>query len=1212
MSTDVPCPRCGELLRPGVLNGLCPTCLGLAALTMSQLQARTETGNTNASGDLPGFILEGLSAESPPPPLGRLGEYELLERLGRGGMGTVYRARQPRLNRLVALKVVESAAIFADERALRRFQLEGSTMAVLDHPNIVPLYDVGQHGDFFFFSMKLVEGGNLGQQSTGPRSDPAAAVRVLGKIARAVHYAHQHGVIHRDLKPANILLDDAREPYIADFGVAKRVHAPSDLTLNAEVLGTPDFVAPEQAIGGPAPWSVLVDVYGLGAILYFLLTGRPPFHAETAWKTLQAIVEREPVRLRALNARVDRDLETIVLKCLSKLPARRYASAQEVAEELDRWLKGEPILARPPSSAGRLFKWARREPALAVLGATTLLAVFGLVAGQTAMSLRLARARNQLIEANTRLAANLHDLQWQQAEDLDSAGRVGDAVARFSRFLRDDPMDLPAAARLLSLLSTRNFPLLLRPPLVHGSPVNWVEFAPSGPSLVTASQDGRARVWNWTSGEALVVLTNSQPILRASFHPGGATLLTLSNEPRVELWEAETGRRICDLGLVSRADTDLVGFSPAGRHLLLPRRRDQLILADGKTGEESVEPLLFSAPISSRAWSDDDRYLVTAGEKSWVMWDLGSRPRQGTPHLVRESVVDVTFAPRGSALAVLTRGGEVQVVEVPSGRERISFPVGDAAKLRFLADGERLVAMNSEVNDYPAALFDVATGRRIGSPYGQPGFAPRNDPRLRALAFSFPNLGREVTSHLRLVDSTSGRPTGECFVHDGPVTMADFSADGRTLATASQDGTVRLWDLRVTAYEGRQVSGGSSVWDAQWSPTGDRIAITSGIHEDTRLHILDARSGETTTFPAAHDNYIPFVVWSPDGTRLATASEDQTARIWDARTGAPLSEPLRHDRRLNHCAFSPDGRMLATAGEDTLVRLWDGVRGSPLGSPLPHSSAVVKVSFSHDGNRMATACLDGTARIWSLDDHRLLAGPMRHRGVCWVAAFSSEGERLVTASSDFTAQVWATADGRPVVPALRHDGPVWWAEFRRDGRALVTSTEQGLVRVWDPLTGGPISRPMRHPGGVWYAHWSPDGRRLATTCTDGAARLWDAVSGLMLAEPVRHAAEVRRAEFSPDGRRLLSASRDGGVKVVSLFVPPIPVPSWFPDLAESTVGKRITWGGVMEPAPVEAEKVAFLHRPEGVADPYYQLWREWFLTGRRTKSAEGTAEPPFP
>ena len=291
-----------------------------------------------------------------------LGDYELIEKLGEGGMGLVFKARQRRLNRIVALKMIRSG-VLASHREIRLFQREAEAVAVLDHPNIVPIFETGVQGDLLFYSMKLITGRNLQESLARFQNQPAAIAMLVVKVADAIRHAHERGVLHRDLKPSNILVDENGEPHVIDFGLAKLLENDESTMASAgSAAGTPSYMAPEQAQGQRDQITTATDVYGLGTLLYALLTGRSPFRADTAQETIRQVIQQEPRRPRALDPQVDPDLETICLKCLEKDPRQRYASARDLAEDLERWSRGKPIVARPVSTAERLWKYARRHP----------------------------------------------------------------------------------------------------------------------------------------------------------------------------------------------------------------------------------------------------------------------------------------------------------------------------------------------------------------------------------------------------------------------------------------------------------------------------------------------------------------------------------------------------------------------------------------------------------------------------------------------------------------------------------------------------------------------------------------------------------------------------------------------------------------------------------------------------------------------------------
>ncbi|MEW6304817.1 MAG: DUF2514 family protein [Verrucomicrobiota bacterium] len=363
------CPQCGAPLPASALDGLCPRCVARRALAVPDT-----TVPLDQLGDAP------PAPATLPVTVRYFGDYELLEELARGGMGVVYKARQVSLNRTVAVKMI-LAGHFAGDAEVKRFRTEAEAAAHLDHPNIVPIYEVGEHEGQHYFSMKLVEGGDLARNLGRFTGDPKAAARLVAQVARAVHYAHQHGILHRDLKPGNLLIDANGQPHITDFGLAKRLEVDTSLTLSGAVMGTPSFMAPEQATGKGKRLTTAVDIYSLGAILYQLLTGQPPFVAETPLETLRQVVHQDPKPPSTVCAGIDQDLGTICLKCLEKDPQRRYASANALANDLERWLRHEPIHARPTSPREHAWKWLRRRPPIffAMASAILLCLVAGLV-----------------------------------------------------------------------------------------------------------------------------------------------------------------------------------------------------------------------------------------------------------------------------------------------------------------------------------------------------------------------------------------------------------------------------------------------------------------------------------------------------------------------------------------------------------------------------------------------------------------------------------------------------------------------------------------------------------------------------------------------------------------------------------------------------------------------------------------------------------------
>src|ERR1700747_2939745 len=362
------CERCGAEISADAPEGLCTACLFETGLSLPM--------DVFVSGDDHVLASTQKKESDRAKVFADFGDYELLEVIGRGGQGVVYRARQKSLNRTVALKVI-GLGHWATDAHLKRFRREAEAAASLDHSGIVPIYEVGERDGSCYFSMKLVEGGQLDDIAKHESMPMRRAVELIAKVARTVHYAHEHGILHRDIKPGNILLDQKGEPHLTDFGLARLIEAESTVTRALEVLGTPSYMAPEQAVGNNAAISCATDVYGLGAVLYQLLTGHAPFAGGATYETIKLLLDTEPRSPRLWNSKIDRDLSTICLKCLEKDPKRRYSSALALAEDLERWLKHEPILARHIGIFTRGRKWVRRNPTSALLAASLIVLAAG-------------------------------------------------------------------------------------------------------------------------------------------------------------------------------------------------------------------------------------------------------------------------------------------------------------------------------------------------------------------------------------------------------------------------------------------------------------------------------------------------------------------------------------------------------------------------------------------------------------------------------------------------------------------------------------------------------------------------------------------------------------------------------------------------------------------------------------------------------------------
>ncbi|QDV38513.1 protein kinase domain-containing protein [Tautonia plasticadhaerens] len=1144
MSSDPTCPLWGDALSAEAPLGLCPACVrraGPAGDTAGGLEPDAVTRSFRLSD--PTAIAAG-PANLAPGTVRCFGDYELLEEIARGGMGVVYRARQISLNRPVALKVIRAGHL-ADEGDVRRFRLEAEAAAALDHPGIVPVFEVGRHRGQDFFSMGYVAGRSLAQElAAGPLPSRRAA-ELLQQVAEAVAYAHGRGVLHRDLKPANILLDGRGRPRVTDFGLAKRVEGDSGLTRSGAVVGTPSYMPPEQAEGRNVEVGPAADVYGLGATLYAALTGRPPFQAATVADTLRQVVERDPVPPRRLNAAVPRDLETICLKCLEKPAERRCASAGELAADLGRWLEGRPIRARPVSPPERTWRWCRRNPVVAALSTALSLLLVAAAVGATLAAIQLRHTAEEYRRLFVRQLVDAGVRSLDRGDPLGSLPWFAEALRRDGA---DPDRERDHRIRLAAVLG--GCPRLVQV-WGHDGGVASAVYDAAGRRVVTASNDKTARVWDAVTGQLIASLRHGDAVRHAAFSPDGRRIVTASVDGRARIWDASTG----DLLETLEHGTGVqhAAFSPDGRRVVTAGHDGAARIWELAIGGQP-KLLRHGAMVWHATFSPDGSRVVTASnDKTARVWDADTGAPVTSPLEHDRQVRRGAFSPDGRRVVTACYDGTARVWDADTGMPLTTLVHdGIVWHAAFSPDGSRVVTAS---HDGTARVWDADTGMPLTSPLKH---------RTLALYAAFSPDGRRVVTAsddktARVWDSDTGALRAT-LVHCGPVQRAAFSPDGRRVVTASDDGTARVWDVAVEMPR-LTLRHGPGVWSTSFSPDG-RYVVTAG--EDGAARIWDAATGAHLR-TLEHNSavlHVQHAAFSPDGRYVVTAGEDGAARIWDAATGAHL-RTLKHGAMVWHAAFDPDGSRVITAGGDAPVgrtinridrvarpategvapgegtaKVWDAATGVLIAT-LSHGSIVTHAAFSPDGSRVVTAGNDGTARVWDAHTGVPISRPLRHGNgedyAVVYASFSPDGSRIATACYDGTARVWDAHTGRELLSrSLMHGRSVAVAAFSPDGTRVLTASEDGTARVWDADSGKPITPSMAHGRPVWHATFSPDGRAVVTASDDGTARVWDADTGAPLTPHLGHGRVVRHAAFSPDGSRVVTAGDDGTARIWGL------------------------------------------------------------------------------